>query len=121
LAGDVSSTTDAHLEVDAAAAALVAVGATRRPADGGAAAGAPATAGVRRRRHQHHHGQQQQPCSHTHRPPYVTHTLSASFGPRSAHTRQFSATEVSLLLVVVRRTPCRRTSDTTRTTDILRT
>jgi len=60
LAGD-GSTSDAHLEVDAAAAALVAVGAARRAADGRAAAGTP-TSGIGRRRNQQHHCQRQQPC-----------------------------------------------------------
>jgi len=61
-AGGDGSTSDAHLEVDAAAAALVAVGATRRPTDGCTAAGAPARDLGRPSNRQHHRQHQQQPC-----------------------------------------------------------
>jgi len=56
------SAADAHLEVDTAAAALVAVSATSGTTDGGAAAGAPAClGGVSHRSNPQHRGHHQQP------------------------------------------------------------
>jgi len=63
LASGGGSATDAHLEVDAAAAALVAVSATRSLADGSAATGTSTRlVGVSDPQHRRHH---QQPCLHS--------------------------------------------------------
>ena len=63
LAGEDGSTADSHLEVDAAAAALAAVGATGRSTDGGTAPGALAliSGTVNISRQPHHRRDHQQP------------------------------------------------------------